>query len=100
MGLMFRTTYTADLKHPVTRGVTDFAIHDEVYGGFEVIPQAHVLLTTDEPLNGHNVAWTKTYGAARVVYLQLGHDHQAYENPNYQRLLKQAIRWVAKRNAP
>ena len=35
--------------------------------------------------------------ASRVVYLQLSHDHKAYENPNYQKLVAQAIRWTAKR---
>ncbi len=89
----------ADPHHPITQGVKDFAIHDEVYGGFEVKPESHVLLTTDEPRNGRNVAWCKTYGAARVVYLQLGHDHVAYENPSYRRLLAQAIRWAARREA-
>jgi uncharacterized protein len=90
----------ADPDHFITRGVKDFTIHDEVYGGFEVLPEVHVLLTTDEPKNGHNVAWAKSYGAARIVYLQLGHDHQAYENANYRRLVKQAIQWVARRNTP
>jgi type 1 glutamine amidotransferase len=89
----------ADPYHPITRGLGDFAIRDETYGGVEVKPQAHVLLTTDEPSNGHNLAWWKTYGAARVVYLQLGHDHQAYENPNYRRLVRQAIAWAAGRNS-
>jgi hypothetical protein len=27
--------------------------------------------------------------------MQSGHDHFAYENPNYQRLLRQAIQWTA-----
>jgi len=37
------------------------------------------------------------YGPARVVYLQSGHDHFAYENPNYQKLVRQAIWWAAHR---
>jgi type 1 glutamine amidotransferase len=89
-----------DPSHPVTRGLTDFSIHDEVYGGTETRPNAHVLLTTDEPRNGKNLGWTTDYGAARIVYLQLGHDHQAYQNPNYRRLVQQAIAWVAKPISP
>ncbi len=91
------TVRLADQRHPVTRGLKDFAIHDETYGGFDVSPQSHVLLTTDAPTSGPAIGWAKTYGKARVVYLQLGHDHQAYENPNYRRLVAQAIRWVARR---
>ncbi|HNU99585.1 MAG TPA: ThuA domain-containing protein [Verrucomicrobiota bacterium] len=44
------------------------------------------------------MAWAKTYEAARVVYIQLGHDHLAYENPSFRRLVANAIRWVAKRD--
>jgi uncharacterized protein len=88
----------ADPNHPVTRGVKDFAIHDETYGLFEVRPTSHALLRTDEATSGPVIAWTSEYGKARVVYLQLGHDHQAYDNPNYRRLVAQAIAWVAKRD--
>jgi hypothetical protein len=89
----------ADLQHPVTQGVSDFDIHDETYGGFEVGAASHALLTTDEPTSGRVIGWAKTYEAARVVYLQLGHDHLGYENPNYRRLVAQAIRWTAQRGA-
>jgi uncharacterized protein len=93
------TVRVADPDHPVSRGVKDFAIHDETYSSVEVVPEADVLLTTNESSNGPNLAWTKTYGMARVVYLQLGHDRRTYGNPNYRRLVKQAIVWVAKRHA-
>jgi len=89
--------HVADPTHPITKGVSDFAIHDETYGAFEVKPGVHVLLTTDAPTSGHDIAWCKTYGTGRGVYLQLGHDHQAYDNPNYRRLLEQAIQWAAGR---
>ena len=89
--------HVADPNHPVTRGVKDFEIHDETYGLFDTGPESHVLLTTDESTSAKNIGWAKTYDAARVVYLQLGHDHFAYENPNYSRLVRQAIRWVARK---
>ena len=89
--------HVADPSHPVTRGVSDFDLHDETYKWFDVVPDSHPLLTTDEPESNRIIAWTRTYENARVVYLQSGHDHFAYENPNYQRLLKQAIRWTARR---
>lgn len=85
----------ADAAHPINRGLANFDIHDETYSGFEVRPESHVLLTTDAPTSGRDIAWSKTYGAARVVYLQLGHDHRAYENPNYRKFVAQAIQWVA-----
>jgi type 1 glutamine amidotransferase len=88
----------ADPAHPVTRGLRDFVIHDETYGGFYVDPSVKVLLTTDTPTSGPNLAWGHDFGKARVVYIQLGHDHQAYENPNYRQLLRQAIAWTARRD--
>jgi len=88
----------ADPTHPVTRGLPDFEIHDETYNLFDVKPTVHGLLKTSEPTSAPVIGWTKEYGKARVVYLQLGHDHFAYENPNYRRLVAQAIAWAAKRN--
>jgi uncharacterized protein len=86
-----------DKDHPITRGLSDFVIHDETYKLFDVYPDAHPLAGTDHPDSGPQLVWVKTHGPARVVYIQLGHDHLAYENPNYRRLLDQAIRWAAKR---
>jgi type 1 glutamine amidotransferase len=88
----------ADTRHPVTRGLKDFTIHDETYNLFDVAADCHPLLTTEEPLSNKVIAWSKSYGPARVVYLQSGHDHYAYENPGFQQLVKQAIRWTAKRD--
>jgi len=87
-----------DRDHPVTRGVEDFTIHDETYGGFEVKADVTPLLGTDEPTSGPVVAWARQQAGGRVVYLQLGHDRQAYANPAFQQIVFQAIRWVAKRD--
>lgn len=91
------TVHIADPNHPVTRGLEDFEIEDETYGQFDVHPQVQPLLTTDEPTSGRTIGWAHTYGKSRVVYLQLGHDHLAYENPSYRRLVRQAIRWTAEK---
>ena len=87
--------HIADPKHPVTRGVKDFDIHDETYKWFDVSKDCHPLLTTEEPESNKVIGWAKTYKGARVVLIQLGHDHFAYENPSYQQLERQAIAWVA-----
>ena len=89
---------TADPAHPITRGVQEFEIRDETYNLFDVQPSNHALLRTSEPTSAPVIGWTKEYGKARVVYLQLGHDHFAYENPNYRRLVAQAIAWAATRD--
>ncbi|HWX23272.1 MAG TPA: ThuA domain-containing protein [Candidatus Binatia bacterium] len=95
---MHFTIHVADPNHPVTRGVKDYAIADETYKWFDVAQECHPLLTTDEPESNKVIAWAKTYGKARVVYMQSGHDHFAYENPAFQQVLRQAIRWTAKKS--
>ncbi|MCS6829017.1 MAG: ThuA domain-containing protein [bacterium] len=89
--------HVVDRMHPVTRGIQDFNIRDETYGNFEMLPKVKPLLTTDEPTSNRVIAWAHTYGRSRVVYIQPGHDHFAYENPSYRRLVAQAIRWVGGR---
>jgi type 1 glutamine amidotransferase len=85
----------ADKQHPVTKGVEDFQIKDETYNKYYVAPNVKVLLKTDNPQNDPNVAWVTKYGQSRVFYFMLGHDHLAWENPAYPKLLAQGIRWAA-----
>lgn len=96
-GMHYRL-HIADPAHPITRGLSDYEVHDETYEWFDVAKECHPLLTTEEPESNPVVAWAKTYEKARVVYMQSGHDHFAYENPNFQRVLRQAIRWTARRD--
>lgn len=86
----------AEKKHPVTKGVKDFEIFDETYKGYYVEDGVTPLLTTDEVSSNSIIGWAKQYGKARVVTLQCGHDAPTFENPNFRRLLKNAIEWVGK----
>jgi len=83
----------ADRSHPITRGLKDFVIHDEGYKycGFE--KDNHVLLTTEHAASDKTLAWARRYGKARVCGIMLGHDGKAYANPNFRKLLSQAIQW-------
>jgi type 1 glutamine amidotransferase len=83
--------------HPITKGLQDFTIHDEIYWGFRVGADVTPLLTTTHPKSGKTLSWVRTQSKSRIVYLQLGHDHSAYENPNYRQLVAQSIQWAAKR---
>jgi uncharacterized protein len=85
-----------DPKNPVTRGLHDFKIFDETYKGFYVSNDVTPLLTTDEPSSTPVIGWTKTYGKARIVTLQSGHDVPTFQSPEFRKLLKQAIEWVYK----
>lgn len=86
-----------DRKHPITRGMSDFTIHDETYKNCWFSRQNHVLLSTNHPDNDKALAWLRKYGKARVCYIQLGHGPEAYANPNYRQLVGRAIKWCAGR---
>jgi len=90
------TLKVVDPKHPVTKGLRDFEVLDESYLGYYVDPEATPLLRTEEPTSTPVVGWTKKYGKAQVVTLQSGHDAHTFANPDFRKLLKQAIQWVVK----
>ena len=81
--------------HPITTGINNFIIHDEVYGGLSVGNHVTPLLSTDHSDSSPTIAWWQKYKNARVVYIQPGHDHWAYENNNYRLLLERAIHFVS-----
>lgn len=85
-----------DKKHPVTRGISDFEIVDEVYGGVEILPGVKPLLSTIHPKSMRYLAWINHYGNSDVIYIQLGHGPSGYANPNFRKLIQQAIEWSAK----
>ncbi len=87
----------ADKDHPITKGVEDFTIHDETYNKYYVASDVKVLLKTDHPKNDPQIAWVKEFGRSRVFYFMLGHDHVAWEHPNYRKILLQGIRWAARK---
>ena len=86
-----------DQKHPVTKGIRDFELVDEVYGKTEVLPDVTPLLTTDNPKSSHVIGWAYQKENSRIVYIQLGHDKRVYFNPSYQQLIQQAIAYVAEK---
>ena len=87
-----------DKKHPVTRGISDFEIVDEVYGDVEISQRVKPLLSTTHPKSMRYLAWINHYGNSDVIYIQLGHGPSGYSNPNFGKLIQQAIEWSAKRS--
>lgn len=83
--------------HPITAGLKDFTIHDEIYWGYRVRPDVTPLITTTHPKSAKPLGWYRTEGKSRVVYLQLGHGPEAFADENYHRLLAQSIRWTARK---
>jgi len=88
--------HVVDPGHPVVQGIQDFILHDEAYGKYEVLPDMHPLLETDHPESAKTIGWWHVYGKSPIVFIQLGHDHWAYEHPMFRKLVRQAIVWVSR----
>src|SRR5262245_11037410 len=86
------------LDHPITKGLGTFRIFDETYKDLWISSKVKVLLQSDNPTSDGPVAWIGPHEKSRVVYIQLGHDRNANLNPNWQRLVRNAILWAAGRN--
>lgn len=80
-------------KHPVTKGLADFEIYDEVYGNFGIQPTIRPLLSTTHPGSSKYIAWINPYGNSDILFIQLGHGPEAFGNSNYRKLLAQGIEW-------
>lgn len=87
-----------DKKHPVTKGINDFEVVDEVYRDVEILPRVKPLLSTTHPKSMHYLAWINHYENSDVICIQLGHGPSCFANPNYRRLIQQAIEWSAKQS--
>ena len=119
------TTYTAtvtDPDHPVTAGVEDFTLDDELYCCPVFTDEIHPLLRTSDPMDRSTfvstrdhvvvgeqhardctdhppasdvIGWSRTAGRSRVVYLQPGEDGATFSLPGYRKLIRNAIDWTA-----
>lgn len=70
--------------NPAARGMTVLARIDEA----SYRPGAELAMGT------HPVIWINPSANGRIFYSALGHSPEAYDDPNYRRILANAIRWV------
>lgn len=79
--------------HPVVDGVLDFVMEEELYL-METYGHFDLLMSTWFKGFERPITWVKPYGQGRVCYTALGHDRVQTENPNFQRLVTNAVRWA------
>ena len=77
--------------HPITAGMEDFKIQDELYIIEGDITQWEILARAE----GHPVLFNKKYGKGRVHNNALGHDERALSNSSFQKLVINGIAWCA-----
>jgi type 1 glutamine amidotransferase len=87
--------HVKEREHPVTDGITNFTLKDELYL-FELYPPQLVLVTTQYDGFEVPVCWVKQYGLGRVFYLSLGHAGEQVLFPMVKRLIENAVLWVTK----
>jgi type 1 glutamine amidotransferase len=102
---------TVDVVDPNSKLVSSlgksFQITDEIYqiADFQA-DTSHILLALDPSsvdanargvrrrYYGWPIAWTRTFGKGRVYYNSLGHEEAVWNDPRYQEMLLNAIKWV------
>ncbi len=80
--------------HPVTAGVKNFKLKDELYY-FDTHAPFTALVSCYHETVERPVVWTKGYGSGNVFYIALGHGAEQLGNPNFQTLLANGVRWAA-----
>jgi type 1 glutamine amidotransferase len=83
-----------DKKHPITEGLKDFTMTDVFYGNIQMNPEVHSLLGSDNPDLAPSIAWTQKFNNSKIVYIMPGYSKKAYENPSYQKLVANALKYV------
>jgi type 1 glutamine amidotransferase len=86
-----------DKQHPITAGLSDFEVDDELYAKLQGNEKIQVLVSADsdwskvtEPL-----VFVQNYGNGRVVHNAYGHDRKALMTPNVQKIITRGTEWAA-----
>ena len=88
------TVHIEDADHPITQGVEDFEVEDEIYmSAYD--PYLHIIASAEWSDRPHPMAWVKPYGDGRVFYTALGHGPGTFERPSMQKLVGQGVQWAA-----
>ena len=83
-------------ENEITRGVGDFSARDEHYQIKITARDIEPFMETVSDRGGVTVSgYRRFFGKGRVAALTPGHTLAVWENPEFQKLFKNAIRWAA-----
>jgi hypothetical protein len=89
-----------DPNSPVTTGLEDFTIADEVYIGLGLRAGNQVVATASaDGVDPQPASWVRPVGAGRVATSTLGHDLRSLDDPAHRALLGRLIDWMMDRDA-
>ena len=80
--------------HPITRGIHDFIIDDELYSDPRLQDSVFPLIEADWDGRRHPILWTRGYEGGRVCYNALGHGPEAFSHPVNRTLLQRCAHWA------
>ena len=87
-----------DKKDAVTAPMHDFEISDETYQNhYHPKFKLHSLGRIDRGNEQQSMVWAQEYGKGRVFNTTLGHGKEAFDNPQFQRLVVRGLYWAAGR---
>lgn len=86
-----------DKDHPITKGMSDFKVDDELYAKLQGAEPIHVLVTADSDWSKQTepLLFTREYGEGRVVHNAYGHDGKVIEDANVAKLIVRSTEWAA-----
>ncbi len=86
-----------DQEHPITRGMEDFEIFDELYSKLQGDTPIHVLVTADSEWSGQTepLLFTCNYGEGRCVHNAFGHDRKAIMDSDCRTIIVRGVEWAA-----
>ena len=97
------TVTVADKEHPITKGLDNFEIQDELYTCLRdsELP-IHVLAEAVSNVDNktYPMAFVLEKGKGRIFHTTLGHDDKSLSSAGFQAMIRQAIMWCAKREKP
>ncbi len=90
-----------DREHSITRGIAPYSVADEQHTPVVDLPRVKLLFRSysDSGVEGA-AGWVYEPGAGRLCNLANGHTREALLHPTYQRVLRNAMLWCVKRDAP
>ena len=87
----------ANKEHPITAGLEDFDVDDELYAKLQGTSEINVLVEADSDWSNKTepLVFTLSYGKGRVVHNAFGHDRKALMTPNVQKIIARGVEWAA-----
>lgn len=86
-----------DRAHPITEGLEDFTVMDELYTNPVIVDRVDPLTTADWEGETHPMLWVREHGNARVCYCASGHGVETFENSVVRTILQRSALWVTRK---